>query len=285
MITPLAILQEIQKHTKGEFQYRYQYNPTTNKIKRYIDHLPQIGITHPEIIELNYNATNIELEIDESNTTIAASPTGQPSSSENTFHEDRQTFENLTITKGQEIPQYYTKKDKEYIPGPTASAPYTKQANTNYVICDDTKELTSNYRYIQNKKGIKKTYPRLITFNSTESHPINLYWACVEALKQHLQPEIEIKTTPITLNTLTNKETIYNVGDTIYIRLPGRNITIQARITKTIKKPRTPETTQITIKTYHNNFLNDLYNNYYKENPNIQKIKKPQTLRGLKRNE
>jgi hypothetical protein len=268
-LTPLAILQEIQTRTNGEFQYRYQYHPTSEKIKRYIDYQKQIGKTHPQIIELGYNTTQIELEIDENNVAIAASPIGQPSTKD-TFHEDRQQFENLQINKGQEIPQYYTKQDKEYTPGPLVKAPYSKQPHTNYVLCDDPTQ--AHYTHIQGKEGSHLTYPRLITFNSTESHPINMYWECVKTLKQHLQPEIEIKCTPTSLNRLTQKETTYNVGDTIYIQLPGRPITIQCRITKTIKNPKTPETTQITIKTYHNNFINDLYNKYYKNNPQIYKI-------------
>jgi hypothetical protein len=269
-LTPLAILQEIQTRTNGEFQYTYTYIPPLKKIKRYINYTTQIGTIHHEVIELGYNTNNIELEIDESNTAIGASPIGQPKGNkDDTFHEDRLAFEKLKIEKGEIIPQYFTKQDKEYLPGPPASAPYSKQPDTNYVLCDEPGELNAHYKYIQSKEGRPQTYPRLVTFNSTESHPINMYWNCVKELRQHLQPEIEIKCTPTSLNTITNTETIYNTGDTIYIRLPGRPITVECRITKTIKNPQTPETTQITIKTYHNNFINDLYQKYYKNNPEI----------------
>jgi hypothetical protein len=167
----------------------------------------------------------------------------EPTSSKNdTFHSERQAFEKLKINKGEIIPQYYTKKDKEYLPGPTAKAPYTKQPHTNYVLCDEPTELNTHYKTIQSKEGTSQTYPRLITFNSTESHPINMYWNCVKTLRQHLQPEIEIQTTPTSLNTLTPKETRYNTGDTINIRLPGRPLTITCRITKTIKNPKNTRT-------------------------------------------
>jgi hypothetical protein len=60
-LTPMAILREIENNTGGEFQIRYEYNPTTLKIERYIDYLDAIGSTHSTIIDLQYNALEIGL--------------------------------------------------------------------------------------------------------------------------------------------------------------------------------------------------------------------------------
>ena len=70
-----------------------------------------------------------------------------------------------------------------------------------------------------------------------------MYWSCAKTLRQYLQPEIEIQCTPLSLYTITNTETMYSTGDMIYIRLPDRPITVECRITKTIKNPQTPEKT------------------------------------------
>ena len=52
----LAIINEIQEKTGGEFQYRYEYDETNDVIKRYIDFHDQVGKPHTDIIEMGRNA-------------------------------------------------------------------------------------------------------------------------------------------------------------------------------------------------------------------------------------
>jgi hypothetical protein len=261
LATPIGIINEIQSQLDGEFQYRYNYNTNTQKIERYIDYLPHIGTIHKEKIELGYNTNEIHFEIDESNTGIGALPLYE--NFEGDSYSCWMSFKALSIKKGQQIPLYYYKNENgEYIPGPPTTAPYTKNPNNNYIVCDNPDELKTTYKNIQ---GPKKSYPRLTTFTSNESHPINLYWECVKTIRQHLYPEIEITCTINDLTQISETSKInYNVGDIITIQIPDRNILIPCRITKTIKKPETPESTQIEINTYHNSFLTDFYKKYNK---------------------
>jgi hypothetical protein len=145
------MLNEIQSNVPGEFQYRYTYQSSSGKIKRYIDYTEGMLTTDLEVIELGYNASDIELEIDETSNAIAASPTGQPQNKDDTFHEDREAFKQLTIHARQEIPQYYTKKDKTYTPGPLVKTPYNKEAYTDYIISNEPGSSSAHYKYIQSK--------------------------------------------------------------------------------------------------------------------------------------
>lgn len=264
-LTPLAVINEIQTNTGGEFQYRYEYGPVTDKIKRYIDFYTTVGKTHPEVIEIGYNAKSMSLEYDESDVAVAAGPVGEPSSATDTFHSDRKAFEDLAVTKGASIPLYYTKDSSgTLVPGPNAYAPYAKLVNKGYVECDEESELIASYQHIHAKEGSATTYPRIYTFTSSETNTTNLYWDCVEKIREHLQPEVEIKCELVDFLKLEGAEgELFNIGDVVYIRLPGRTDVVECRITKTTKDPRRPDNEKIEISTYRTTFMAEFFKGYF----------------------
>ena len=51
--------------------------------------------------------------------------------------------------------------------------------------------------------------------------------------------------------------TRYNVGDTVYLQLPGYREVVEARVQKTVKDPRKPGQDSITLGNYKINFFSD----------------------------
>jgi hypothetical protein len=265
-LSSLAILNEIQNKTGGEFFFRYEYDSTNNRINRYIDYSTTIGKTHTTPIEIGYNAKGIELEIDETNVRIGCAPIGKPSNETDEFHVHRLAWENLAITKGSTIKLWYqTDSNGNLVEGPNATAPYTKLAGSNYIYTDVTGDLTASYRDIQYKDGTDGSTPRLFLTETIETNATNIYWDCVKAIRNHIQPEITINCSTIDLEKLSGESgTLYNVGDVIYVRIPGRTDTIQCRITRTTKNPRKPEEEQIEISTYRTSFMDTFYQGTFK---------------------
>ena len=263
-VTPLAILNEIQDKTGGEFQFRYEYDQTTDTIKRYIDFHDTVGVEHPGIIEIGYNTKGITLSIDEDDVGSAAGPTGKPSNATDTFHADRQAFEDLAITKGQSIPLWVTKDssgNESY--GPNVAAPYAKTAGEGWVNCDETNERVASYDEIQPKAGTSGDIQRIITFDSSETNKYNLYWLCVDKIREHLRPNVEISVDFVNLIKLAGTEDYYNIGDVVHIQLPAGTV-VQCRITGTTKDPREPGSERIDISTYRSTFMQDFFQNKFK---------------------
>jgi len=265
-LTPMAILRLIESSIAGEFNFRYIEE--SGKIARYIDWRVKIGSVHTTPIELGYNALNIVLKINEADTRIAAAPKGTPDDANvDAFHQAMAAFAAVEFKSTTTIPLYVTKDESgNPINGPLAAPPYNKPAGQNYVECQNQTELTASYQRIYKQPKVSYgTFPRIYTFDTSETNIYNLYWACVVNIKQYLQPEVTITCNVIDIDKLTGGAAEhYNVGDTVYVRLPGRTTPITARVMKTTKNPREPQNDTIEIGNYKINFMKDFYKSYYK---------------------
>lgn len=266
-LSPLAILRAIENNTGGEYRFRYVYDTEKRIIRRYIDYLNQIGKTHTTPIELGYNATKIDLTVNENNVRVAAGPIGNPSSADATLNTALANFESAVFDVNTQIPLYVTKDEQgNEVNGPLAYPRYPKPAGQMYVESNIESEKVANYNYIQGQQNNSPaSFPRIYLFSTTEENIYNLYWKCIENIEQYLQPEITLKATVVDLNKLTGNESeYYNTGDTVYVRLPGRTELVQARVSETTKNPRNPESDQITISSYITSFTKEFYGSYYK---------------------
>lgn len=257
-LTPMEILRQIEEQTGGEFQFRYEYN--TGVIKRYIDYHTTIGITHTQKIDLSTNALSFDVSIDESDTRIAAAPIGKPSSDTDTFHQNMKAFEDLVVSTSTPIPLYVTKDESgNPVNGPNTNPPYDKGAGQTYVSCTDVGDIVANYNYVYGKEGSLTGTPRVHTFTTSESNPYNIYWECVDYIRQYLEPEINIDCKVVDLNKLQDEAPeYYNTGDTVYLELPIYG-TVSARIMETSKDPRRLDEDTVHIGNYQTSFLQRNY--------------------------
>lgn len=263
-LTPLAILRKIEEKTGGEFQFRYEKDGT--HIRRYIDYLTTIGETHTEIIELGYNALELGLKINEAEVRTAAAPIGEPSNDTDEFHKNHKAFEDLVVSTGVQIPLYVTQDDNgNDVNGPMAYPPYSKGAGDTYVACTVPSEIVANYAYVhQQSISGTGTYPRVYPFDSSETNAYNLYWECVDNIREHLEPEINMSCKVLDLKKLAGITNEYfKTGDTVNIRLPVYGM-VSTRITKTTKNPRELNNDTIDLGNYQTNFLTELIGGRYK---------------------
>jgi hypothetical protein len=253
-LTPLSMLREIEANTGGEFQFRYNYE--AGRIYRYLDYLNMVGTTHTTPIELGYNAKNISVKINEEDSRIAAAPIGEPSSDTSNFHAALKSFEDLVVSTSVQIPLWVTKDESGVeVNGPLAYPPYPKPAGQGYVACDVEAEQVANYLEVQRQSTSPGTYPRMHTFTTSEENEYNIYWLCVTNLREHLEPEINIDCTVADLNAIDGRDVgPFNVGDTVYIRIPGLGNVVEARVLKTTKNPREPDSDKIEIGNYITDF-------------------------------
>lgn len=263
----MDLLREIETQTSYEFQFRYEYNPETDVIHRYLDFLTQIGKTITEPIQIGYNTDNIVYEDTEADVAIAAAPTGKPSSTDNesSFHTARLAFENLAIVAGTQIPSSREKDDNgTYQDGPLTAAPYSKSSGTTYV-SSSASNSGALYTEVYKKEKSASKVPRTTLFDSSEEDPINLYWACVGKINEKLQPAIKLTAdNMVDIHKIIDfSPTWFNVGDTVALQLPGRYDKVAARVIKTTKDPREPESDAIELGNYNIDFFADYVNKPY----------------------
>lgn len=256
--TALSAFNKIQDQIAGEFRFMYVYDTVNKYVKRYIDFLTEIGTTHETVIEMGYNTDNINLIIDESDVAIAAGPVGEPSDAASNFHESRAAFEAQAFITSEQIPLFVTKDDNgNDVNGPMVYPPYPKPAGQKYVECNNSSELVASYQRIYKQRSSGSgSYPRIYTFDSSEEDKYNLYWLCVDNLRQHLQPRVNISCNVIDLKKLEGAESEnYCVGDRVYVRLPGFEQVVECRITRTTKNQRTPELDSIEMSSHKTSFM------------------------------
>ena len=235
------------------------------RIIRYLDFLEERGETHPTAIEIGYNTGKITTEEDEGDVAIAASPVGAPSSTDTTentmtFHQARRYWEGLAVSTTTQIPLWVTKDgDGVEVNGPLVYPPYNKLVNTNYVSSLDQDESSANYQEVQKKDGTPGSAPRTVLFESTETNKYNLYWLCVDKIRECLHPVVAVEADVVDIQRLQGGSGVqYNVGDTVPIQLPDHTSIITARVTKTVKDPRTPAGDTIEL----GNYVLDFYGDY-----------------------
>lgn len=265
-LTTLSILRAIEARTGGEFEFTYSINPN-GTIKRTINWLNGVGETINMPIEIGYNTDDIQVKINESEVSIAAAPLGEPQNDSALFHKQRKAFEDQAFSTSTQIPLYVTKDDEgNDVNGPMAYPPYPKSSGSKYVVSNVQGELIAAYQTIKSKSPNQaNTFPRIWTFDSSEENKYNLYWECVTHIREHLHPEISISCNIIDIQRLRGLGSQkFNVGDTVKVRLPGRETLVTARILKTTKNPRNPESDSIEIGNYSTKFTKQFFKNFFK---------------------
>ena len=257
----MALLTEIATQTGKEIQFRYVYDSDTDIITRYLDIVTTKGKVHTTPVEIGYNTDNIILEETEATVAIAASPTGKPSDTTqvniSAFNTAHAAFEAMSINVGDMIP---SSVDSSGVQGPLIAAPYSKSAGSNYVQCLGS-DSAANYQTVQAKEKQPIDFPRTITFDTSETNIYNLYWLCVTQIKAHNQPSVVLTSQVLDMQKFKgNTPEYYNIGDTVYLKLPGRVNRVQSRIIKTSKNPRQPDKDDLTIGNYVLDFRLDYSN-------------------------
>jgi len=264
----MELIREIEKQTGFEFQFKYQFIRATNRIHRYVDFIHRRGKKHNIPIEIGYTASSIELEESENSVRIGAAPRGNANISNRDnalkYHKRMKSWENFVAMPGTNIPLFVTKKaEGKIVNGPLANPPYPKNAGNNFVLSKKG-DSAARYQSIHHREGSENTTPRIAYFTTNEKHPINIYWNCVRIIREKLQPSLKLDANVFNIRKfVADTPDFFNVGDTVFVRLPGRNLSVESRIVETTKDPRDPDNDRIIIGNHQFDFFDHYLGAFY----------------------
>ncbi len=280
-LTLMSLLRQIEEDTGNIFTPQYTKIEGSNIITRTLNFLntKSIGKEHnqpDQIISVGYNTPHVEYTVDESDCYNAIQPslslqstgtvstsTSQSSETSNTEVEVsnvtalRQTILDwleLEVNQGETIPMI-VEKDSEGTPNYTAywNAPFTK--NKDKIYLEDNVKNKKTYDKVYKKPNdlsisgvsVRDTVPKIGTVSTSDTDKYAIYNDCANKIMDKRDPSLKIEATVTDLRIITNGEETYNVGDTVYIKIPFYDELINATVSKTVKNNRNPSNNKITI--------------------------------------
>lgn len=250
-VNRMKLLRFIEEETGNTFVTRYEKDPNSNIIHRYLDLLQNPGTVHTIPLEVGENIENITENTNESDTFNAVAP--QISEQESTGSVDMpkiadvmSQYKSLAVNVGQSIPMYYEKDSQGTIVSTTYwNAPYKKDAGS-WEVYLAPEQINANYDKIYRKEASITHGRKVNIVETSETDKYMIYNACALKLMDKKDVVIGTETKIITIPGLPGSDVPYNVGDTVYIRTRTGGL-VSARIEETKKNPRNPGQSDIKI--------------------------------------
>jgi hypothetical protein len=271
-MTKLELLRYIEEETSNVFQTRYVKDSEKNIIHRYLDFLQpsNVGEEHDAVIDLSFNAENIEYEIDESDTYRAIAPefslnsntnsSGSGSVAAEITRTDLQgiidNWSKLAVTKGQSIPMIIEKQTSTDSNGNTTeseittaywAAPFSKTAGTLYIKDDVDTGVEYQEIYSHPDATTKVSTPKIGTIQTSETNPYVIYNRCANTLIDKRYPEINLDVELKDIEQVTTDNTGFSIYDRVFVKIPDYEKLIRAQVLKIVKNPQMPGETKITL--------------------------------------
>lgn len=247
----MKLLRFIEEETGNTFVTRYEKDPNSNIIHRYLDLLQNPGTVHTIPLEVGENIENITENTNESDTFNAVAP--QISEQESTGSVDMpkiadvmSQYKSLAVNVGQSIPMFYEKDSQGTIVSTTYwNAPFKKDAGF-WEVYLAPEQINANYDKIYRKEASTTHGRKVDIVETSETDKYMIYNACALKLMDKKDVVIGTETKIITIPGLPGSDVPYNVGDTVYIRTRTGGL-VSARIEETKKNPRNPGQSDIKI--------------------------------------
>jgi len=270
-MTKLELLRYIEDETGNIFMTHYIKDENSNVIHRYLDFLnySSCGEDHDVVIDLSFNAENIEYEIDESDSYKAIAPifsldsTTSGGTTELT-RTDLATiitnWSNLAVAKGESIPMIIEKQtsgetETEVVTAYWA-APFTKLSGELFIrdyyntgSGYEAMETGLEYVEVPNKKDANSSLivPKVGTVETSESNPYVIYNHCATTLLDKRYPEINLEVDLKDIEQVTSGNTGFKLYDKVKIKIPDYKHEIKAQVKAITENPHLPGETKITL--------------------------------------
>lgn len=260
-MTKLELLRYIEEKTSNIFITSYEKDKNSNIIHRYLSFVrpSTAGKTHNKVIDLSFNAENIEFEVDESNTFRAIAPIFSLTTSTTGAEMSRtdlgkiiESWKNFAVKKGSIIPMIVEKntdangKITETITAKWA-APFKKQKGELFIRDDNS--TGAEYETISSRKDLESpiTVPKIGTIETTETNINVIYNKCANTLITKRYPEVSMDVDLKDLEQITENNSGFDIYDKVYVKIPDYGKLIRASVEKIIKNPQLPGETQISL--------------------------------------
>lgn len=282
-MTKLELLRLIEEETSNIFITRYAKDETSNVIHRYLDfkNPNNVGRELNTVIDLSFNAENIEYTVDESDTYKAIAPVlsldSVSSGGENEMtRSDLQTiinnWKNLSITKGSLVPMIIEQKKYSSAKTGTSSqtnyfvlvshenneytyneataywnAPFEKRSGELFI--RDPIDTEVSYDEIKSRKDLNNPVivPKIGTLETSESDKYVIYNRCAMKLIEKRYPEINLEVDVKDIEQITSNNSGFNLYDKVRIKIPEYEKAITAQVLAISKNPHLPGETKITF--------------------------------------
>lgn len=280
-MTKLELLRFIEEETSNIFKTRYEKDKNNNIIHRYLDFLQpgNAGKEHDTVIDLSFNAENIEYEVDEGNTYRAIAPefslnsnisasnvissagVGSVASTEMTRADLQKVindWSNLAVTKGQNIPMIIEKQTNTDENGNSTetevvtaywAAPFSKNKGELYI--RDDVNTGAEYEKIYSRPDLAENEqiitPKVGTIQTSETNNYVIYNRCANTLIDKRYPEINLNVDLKDLEQVTSNNNGFSLYDRVFVKIPDYATLIRAQVEKIVKDPQMPGETKITL--------------------------------------
>lgn len=258
-MTKLELLRYIEEETSNIFVTRYVKDGTSNVIHRYLDFkMPNhVGRELDTVIDLSFNAENIEYTIDESDTYKAMAPIlsldsvssgGETELTRSDLQTIINNWKNLSVSKGSSVPMIIEKDNNgtEHVTANWA-APFEKRSGELFI--RDTIDMEVSFSEIKSRKDIEPQVivPKVGTLETSESNKYIIYNRCAMKLIEKRYSEIHLEVEIKDMEQITNGNSGFNLYDKLRIKVPGYEKAITAQVLSITKNPQLPGETKITL--------------------------------------
>ena len=258
-MTKLGLLRYIEEETSNIFLTRYEKDTESNIIHRYLDFVQpgHAGREHDKVIDLNFNAENIEHEINEADTYKAIAPVlslneigGTGEITRTDLQKIINEWNNLVVKKGANIPMIVEKSTDEnnnVVETVTAywAAPFEKRANELF-IRDDVDTEVEYSKILSKSENPTVILPKIGTIQTSETNKYVIYNRCANTLIDKRYPELNIEVDLKDISQLKGDDNL-NVYDRLYVKVPGYSKLVRVQISKIEKNPHLLGETKITL--------------------------------------
>ncbi len=267
----------------GSFIVYPKNTENRNIIYRYLDfkNPNNVGRDLNTVIDLSFNADNIEYDVDESDTYKAIAPIlsldSVSSGGENEMtRSDLQTiinnWKNLSITKGALVPMIIEQKKYSSAKTGTSSqtnyfvlvsnenneytyneataywnAPFEKRSGELFI--RDTIDTEVSYDEIKSRKDLdpQVVVPKIGPLETSESDKYLIYNRCAMKLIEKRYSEINLEVEVKDIEQITSNNSGFNLYDKVRVKIPEYEKAITAQVLSIIKNPQLPGETKITL--------------------------------------
>lgn len=265
-MTKLELLRYIEEETSNIFITRYEKDAETNVIHRYLDFLQpsHAGVEHDTVIDLSFNAENIEYETDESNTYRGIAPVLSLKTDDSANTMTRQDlgkvisdWKALAVKKGETIPMIVEKENVTNADGSTTvvetitaywSAPFKKLAGELF-IRDDVNTGVEYEKILSRPDAATPaiTTPKIGTVSTSDTNKYSIYNDCAVALIDKRYPQLDLEVDLKDLNQILSENSTFNLYDKVYVKIPEYDSLIRAQVGKIETDPHLPGDTKISL--------------------------------------
>ena len=233
-LSPMMVLREIEAEAGVEFSFRYEYDPTTGVINRYLEVGALIGESVDVVLDPLYDFSEFQVVEDEGEYYSQCAPIMKEASDPSKLPAMVDAFskyKTLSISQGSSVRRRVDTGEAGHpVNLGSTTAPYSKSGGSMLVTGTDT---VADYRTIYKPDG-SVVSGKTGYVESGSDNEYNVYWDVVDKLREVNTPAVKVEGR-VKMSSLKDLGVNLKVGDRVMVKLPWTTDTVELRVEKTVK--------------------------------------------------